>query len=68
MHAIRSGVARLNGPQAPIASPIERTRLMRRHLDEIERDVRYGLAPAPTHLSTLAAHCALLYMSGGSDA
>lgn len=69
MAAIRSAVARLAGPQAPIVSTeVERLQFMRRHFGEIERDIRYGLAPAPTHLSALAAHCVVLYMSGGSDA
>lgn len=68
MFAVRAAMNRLKGPQAPIAStPLERLQFMRRHFEEIDRDIRFGSAPAPTHLSALAAHCIILYMRGGSD-
>lgn len=69
MFAVRAAMNRLNGPQAPIASsPLDRIEFMRRHFDEIDKDVRLGTTPAPTHLSALAAHCVILYMRGGDRA
>jgi hypothetical protein len=68
MSAVRSAIARLKGPYAPIAAtPLERIQFMRRHFAEIERDIRLDLSPAPSHLAAIAAHCVILYMEGSTD-
>ena len=68
MTALRHAIRRLNGPQAPIVtSSLERLQFMRRHFAEIERDIRYDLRPAPSHLYALAAHCLILNMDGDGE-
>jgi hypothetical protein len=68
LSAVRASMERLRGPQAPAASRLGRVEYMRRHFDEIDRDIRHGMLPAPTHLTALAAHCVILYLDEGDDA
>lgn len=63
MSALKATMTRLKGPQAPVLGPLDRIRLMQRHFDAIDGDLRHGALPAPTHLVALAAHALILWES-----